>query len=76
MRLGRDPAVESKWGVSTTGDSAFFPGDARTFLSELQRHDQLVLRLKPAHGNVVTATFDIRGLSEAAKPLQEAMRKR
>lgn len=43
--------------------------EAESFVSDMLRHDQLIARVTPYSGNKVTATFDVRGLEEAIKPL-------
>ncbi len=74
-RIGNAPAQQKSWSLSSDNTATFFPDTPTewpiTFIKSLMNADRLVAQVTPYNENPVTAIFDIRGLSEAIKPLQE-----
>jgi type VI secretion system protein VasI len=69
-RIGSNAAQTSNWNISTNNMSSFYPGSPIFYIKELMKAEKLVVQLTPYSESPVTAIFDIRGLSEAIKPLQ------
>jgi type VI secretion system protein VasI len=70
-RFDKDPATSENTGQSTSNDSLFFL-NAEATIADLLKHELLVFGFTPFSSSPVEATFDLRGLSEAIKPLNEA----
>jgi len=70
-RIGNAPAQQRYWSLSSDNTATFFPEAPITFIKSLMGADKFVAQVTPYNENPVTAIFDIRGLSEAIKPLQE-----
>lgn len=70
-RVGKSEAIRKKWSLSTNSQSTFYRGQVIPFIKSLMEADRLVAQITPYSENPVTAVFDIRGLSEAIKALQE-----
>jgi hypothetical protein len=70
-RFDKAPATSENTGQSTSNDSLFFL-NADATINDLLKHDQMVFGFTPFSSAPVEATFDLRGLSEAIKPLNEA----
>jgi len=69
-RIGNNPAQNISWNLSTNNMATFFAGSPIAFIKVLMNSDKLVAQVTPYNENSVTAIFDIRGLSEAIRPLQ------
>jgi type VI secretion system protein VasI len=70
-RVGEAKAVGKSWGISTNNESTFYPESAIPFIKTLMSSDKFVAQVTPYNESPVTAIFDIRGLAEAIKPLQQ-----
>jgi len=70
-RIGNAPAVSKNWGLSTDSQATFYPGNHIAFIKSLLQADRLVAQVTPYDESPVTAVFDLAGLSNAIKPLQE-----
>jgi type VI secretion system protein VasI len=70
-RIGNAPAQRRSWHISSNNTATFFPETPISFIKSLMSADKLVVQVTPYSENPVTAIFDVRGLSEAIKPLQE-----
>jgi type VI secretion system protein VasI len=71
-RLDSEDAISGEWSLDSVGDKvSLSEGEAESFVSDMLRHDQLIARVTSYSGNKLTATFDVRGLEEAIKPLYE-----
>lgn len=70
-RIGNNPAQNISWNLSTNNMSTFYLGSPIAFIKSLMSADNLVAQVTPYNESPVTAIFDIRGLAEAIKPLQE-----
>lgn len=69
-RIGSNPAKEMSWSMSSDS-KATFKDRSISFIKEMLEADSLVLQTTPYNASPVTAEFDIRGLSEAIKPVRE-----
>lgn len=70
-RFDKEPATTENTNQSTSHDSLFFINPEAT-IKDFLKHDQMVLGFTPFDSSPVEITFDLRGLSEAIKPLNEA----
>lgn len=70
-RVGNANAEQKMWSLSTNNTGTFYPGSPIAFIKSLMSADKLVAQVTPYNKSPVTAIFDIRGLTEAIKPLQE-----
>jgi type VI secretion system protein VasI len=70
-RVGNASAQRMSWGLSTDSTATFFPGSPISFVKSLMNVDKLVVQVTPYSESPVTAVFDVRGLGEAIKQLQE-----
>ena len=70
-RLDRDKAQTISWGISTDHNSAFAPRPIQ-FIKSLIKKESLLVQLTPYGENTVMTSFDVRGLDESIKPIQEA----
>jgi type VI secretion system protein VasI len=70
-RFDKDAATTENTNQSTSNDSLFFINPEAT-IADLLKHEQLVFGFTPYNASPVEATFDLRGLSEAIKPLNES----
>ena len=70
-RIGAAQASTRTWLLSTDNKSTFYRGSDIDFIQALMQDDRLVAQITPYNESPVTATFDLRGLSEAIKPLRE-----
>lgn len=70
-RVGKDKAVSKKWVLSTDSQGTFYPGNSIPFIKTLMEVDKLVAQITPYSESPMTVIFDVRGLKEAIKPLQE-----
>ncbi len=71
IRLGKDAPQMLLTDESTSGDALFFP-DSKSWIDRLSRYDEMVFGFTPFNAAPVETTFDLRGLTEAIKPLKEA----
>ena len=70
-RLDKRPARTSSWGISTDHSAVFIGGNVVNFVKELLKSESLLVELTPYSESPVLATFDIRGIAEASKALQQ-----
>ena len=70
-RIGDAKALTKEWSISTDSKATFYPGSDIALVKSMLGHDRFVAQVTPYNESPVTAVFDIRGLSEAIKPLQE-----
>ena len=70
-RIGKEKAEIRNWSLSTDSQATFFPRNEVDFLKKLLVVDSLVAQVTPYSASPVTAIFDIKGLSNAIKPLLE-----
>ena len=71
-RFDKQKATTDTWLISTDNKAVFVKGSAIAFAKKIMKHDKLLTQITPYGENPVMATFDIRGLSEAIKPLRKA----
>ena len=71
-RIGAEDARTGKWGLSTDKEATFYPYDAIAFIRQLLAADRLVAQVTPYSEAPVTAVFDLTGLTNAIRPLQDA----
>tara|TARA_Y100000782_G_scaffold71835_2_gene77680 strand:- start:30493 stop:31086 length:594 start_codon:yes stop_codon:yes gene_type:complete len=69
-RVGAAKAKRERWSVSTDKTAAFKLRPIPT-IKRLIKADQYVAEVVPYNDNPLTAIFDVRGLSEAIKPLRK-----
>lgn len=69
-RVGSEEAVTRRWTMSTDSKATFHPQPI-AFIKSMMEADSLVAQVTPYNDSPVTAVFDIKGLSEAIKPLRE-----
>lgn len=79
LRLDSEQAFTQTFGKSTDGQAIFFSfpsgdneGKLLWFLRRLVDHKQMMLRFTPFNSSPTITTFDLSGLTEALKPLQNA----
>jgi type VI secretion system protein VasI len=71
VRLDAEEAKRSTWSIATNNKAIFAPNTVG-FVRELMKHDKLLVQVVPYGEGAVMTTFDLRGLTEAIKPLQVA----
>jgi ribosomal protein L37E len=71
-RVGSENTVTRQWSLSTDKRASFYPGSPIRFIKKMTKNDTLVVQATPHNGSPIAATFDIRGLENALKPLQKA----
>lgn len=71
-RIGSEQAKKQEWSLSTNSKATFYSGNDITFIRKLLAADKFVAQVTPYNESPITAVFDVRGLSEAIKPLQDA----
>lgn len=71
-RLDKQKAVEKNWSISTDTKAVFYKGSDIDFVRTLAKADKMYVRITPYNESPVSATFELSGLSDALKPLQEA----
>lgn len=69
-RIGTKKANKSEWDLSSDSQ-ATFKRQPISMLKEMLGESKLVVQVTPYNENPSTAVFDITGLDEAIKPLQE-----
>ncbi len=70
------PKLESKWSLNSTHDETWRRGSQRQtldFVDKLMKVDRFIAQIRPDKKNMLTATYDVTGLAEAFKPLQEML---
>ncbi len=70
-RIGKAEATTRVWHLSTDSKATFYPGTPTAFIKKLMACDRFIAQVTPFNENPITAVFDIRGLSNVIKPLQE-----
>lgn len=70
-RLGQEKAVTSEWSLSTDSKATFYPGSPISYIKQMMANSSFVAQVTPYNESPVTATFDIKGLENAVKPLRE-----
>ncbi len=71
-----EPKLESTWSINTTKDGTWRRGSQRqtlNFIKKMMKVDRFIAQIKPYRENMLTATYDVTGLAEAFKPLQEML---
>lgn len=77
-RFDKNRATTTTWSISTDNKAVFFkPGflsgiSDKAFVKKLMKHNRLLTQITPYGESPVMATFDVKGLSEAVKPLRQA----
>jgi type VI secretion system protein VasI len=70
-RFDKRPALTASWGISTDHSAVFVGGSVVNFVKELLKSESLLVELTPYSESPVLATFDVRGIKEASKSLQQ-----
>jgi type VI secretion system protein VasI len=72
-RIRFDSGTAQDLGARESTDrTGFFYGYAVSLAKQMMQHDTMVIGFTPLNTGEVAATFDLRGLSEAIKPVREA----
>lgn len=71
-RLDKQKAIEKEWTISTDTKAVFYRGSDISFIKSLTKADKMFARITPYGESPVNATFDLRGLPDAVKQLQNA----
>jgi len=69
-RVGSKEAQRDEWSLSTDSQASFYPNRPIPFIKDLLASDRFVAQVTPYSESPVTAVFDVKGLGEAIKPLQ------
>lgn len=69
-RIGKQPASEWGWSISSDNEATFHPRPIR-LLKEMLSADRFLAQTTPYNENPVTAIFDTSGMKQALKPLAE-----
>ena len=65
-------AFSADWDLNSDGDLTYLMNGAAAWLvGDMLKSNQLIVRVSPYSGSLLTATFDLRGLDAAMKPLYE-----
>ena len=72
-RIDSEKAVTASWGLSTDGKATFKDGPV-PYIKQLMGHKKLLLQVTPFNENPRLVEFNITGIDEAIKPVQEACR--
>ena len=70
-RVGNDGPVSQEWDLTTDERVIRYPGYAPDFIRSLLPEKRLVAQVTPYNESPVTAVFDLTGLPNAIKPVQE-----
>lgn len=72
-RIGKEDAIKATWQLSTDRQATFHPdGSPISFIKKLMLTDKYLAQVTRSYNpNPFTATFDIKGLDNAIKPLAE-----
>ena len=73
-RVGNEPALTRRWGLSTDARETFYPADDVAFIKQLVAVGRLVAQVVPVGEDPIVAVFQLRGLEVAAQPLRKACR--
>ncbi len=71
-RVGTAPAVTENWIEGSPHEARFYPGNTRKLVREMMSADRFVAQLAEGKEKGETAVFNIKGLKEVSKPMQEA----
>ncbi len=71
-RVGKDSAVTENWIEGAPDDARFYPGDTRKLVRKMMATDRFVVQLAEGKHKGEIAIFNIKGLKDASKPMQEA----
>ncbi|EHI3751001.1 type VI secretion protein [Salmonella enterica] len=71
-RIDKQKAVNKTWLISTDTKAVFYNGKVIDFIKRLESGQKLFTQITPYNENPVSTTFNLSGLSEAIKPLQES----
>ncbi len=71
-RFDKEKPETRTWSISTDYKAVFVRSSDISFAKKMMKHDKLLAQITPYGESPVMATFDIRGLSEAIKPLRKA----
>lgn len=71
-RIDKQKAVTRTWSISSDTKAVFYRGNTIDFVKNLAKSDSMFARITPYNENPVTTTFDLKGLSNALKPIQKA----
>lgn len=71
-RLDKQKAVTRTWSISTDTKAVFYNGRTIDFIKSLMSAEKMYAQITPYNENSAAVTFDLKGLSEAIKPLQKA----
>ncbi|ENP9830523.1 type VI secretion protein [Salmonella enterica] len=71
-RIDKQKAANKVWSISTNTKAVFYDGKVIDFIKRLESGQQLFTQITPYNESPVSTTFNLRGLSEAIKPLQES----
>lgn len=72
VRLDAEQARRSSWSISTDNKATFYGGSNIELLKQLAAHRKLLLQVTPYGESPAMVSFDLQGLGEALRPLQEA----
>jgi hypothetical protein len=74
-RFPPNPAVSSRWDISTSKEMGFLPmGKVRAFITQAKQSSTVVLRVTDRDGEMITDSFKLDGLSEALRALPCAVK--
>ncbi|MEG9026942.1 type VI secretion system-associated protein TagO, partial [Klebsiella pneumoniae] len=71
-RLDKQKAVERSWSISTDTKAVFYSGRDIDFVKALAKSEKMFARITPYNESPVSVTFELTGLNNALKPLQQA----
>lgn len=71
-RLDKQKAVTKAWDISGNTKAVFYRGRTIDFIKSLEKSGKMLAQITPYNENSATTTFDLKGLSEAIKPLQKS----
>lgn len=71
-RLDKQKAVSKTWDISGNTKAVFYRGRTIDFIKSLEKAEKMMVQITPYNENSATTTFDLKGLSEAIKPLQKS----
>ena len=70
-RYDKRSAQTASWSISTDHTAVFVNGSIVSFIKEMIKSESLLVELTPYSESPVMTTFDVRGLAEASKTLQQ-----
>ncbi|OHB72424.1 MAG: hypothetical protein A2W23_07650 [Planctomycetes bacterium RBG_16_43_13] len=71
IRFDSKKATTSTWNISTDNMATFYRGSVIAFIRSIVGYKQLLVQVTPYGESPVMVTFDLAGLEEAVKQLQE-----